>query len=279
MATFTDVAYAASADKETFTLRADDEATAPDIPAVSSASVTSEVTASRLVFSVQPNPRAAFSAESLSFAPALTVAAVDAAGAVDTDYTGSVVISETGGAGNVVLSFAADTDADPTTASMPAVAGVAIFSGLSSVYTATSEGAESYFLAANSGAFAEVRSEALTSSEPPPPPPPPDPVIREKVDKTGKTTVDPEVGEGGELTGGEVCGDAVSAGTITDVTLCPKATITGGTIGGEITGDPEEPAKLSGVTVLPGSRLSNVDIGADVILLRGVIIGDNVSFA
>ena len=173
------------------------------------------------------------------------------------------------------LFFAADTDGDITTATMSAVAGVASFSGLSSAYSSGTEGDEVYFIAANSAAFAEVRSESLSSS---PVPPPVDPTIRDKVTRTG-TSTDPEIAEGGELTGGEVCGDAISEGKITDVTLCGGATITGGEVGGEIIGDPDDPATLSGVTVLPGSRLSNVNIGADVILLKGVIIGDNVGFA
>ncbi|HAU08937.1 MAG TPA: hypothetical protein DCS16_04275 [Gammaproteobacteria bacterium] len=239
----------ASADKESVTVSADDEATSGDFAPITSSSLRSEVTATRLVFQVQPPPRSAFSGDVLTFAPALTVAAVDSAGVVDVDYTASVNVSETGGAGGVLLAFAGDTDADEATATMSAVAGLASFTGLTSRYTAVTESNETYNFAANSGAFAQVLSLALSSS---PVPPPVDPTIRDKVTRTG-TSTDPEIAEGGELTGGEVCG--------------------------EIIGDPDDPATLSGVTVLPGSRLSNVNIGADVILLKGVIIGDNVGFA
>ena len=276
VATFAGVAYAASADKESFTVSADDEATGGDLAAITSGSLSSEVTATRLAFQVQPTPRSAFSGDTVTFAPTLTVAAVDSAGVVDSDYTASVSVSETGGAGSVVFAFAGDTDADEATVTMSAVAGLASFSGLTSRYAAATESDETYTLAANSGTFAQVLSLALTSS---PVPPPIDPTIRDKVDRTGTTSTDPEVGEGGELTGGEVCGDAKSEGKITDVTLCGGATITGGEVGGEISGDPDDPATLSGVTVLPGSRLSNVNVAADVILLKGVIIGDNVGFA
>ena len=249
VATFAGVGYMASADKESVTVSADDEATSGDFAPITSSSLRSEVTATRLVFQVQPTPRSAFSGDVLTFAPALTVAAVDSAGVVDVDYTASVNVSETGGAGGVLLAFAGDTDADEATATMSAVAGLASFTGLTSRYTAVTESNETYNFAANSGAFAQVLSLALSSS---PVPPPVDPTIRDKVTRTG-TSTDPEIAEGGELTGGEVCG--------------------------EIIGDPDDPATLSGVTVLPGSRLSNVNIGADVILLKGVIIGDNVGFA
>ena len=249
VATFAGVGYMASADKESVTVSADDEATSGDFAPITSSSLRSEVTATRLVFQVQPPPRSAFSGDVLTFAPALTVAAVDSAGVVDVDYTASVNVSETGGAGGVLLAFAGDTDADEATATMSAVAGLASFTGLTSRYTAVTESNETYNFAANSGAFAQVLSLALSSS---PVPPPVDPTIRDKVTRTG-TSTDPEIAEGGELTGGEVCG--------------------------EIIGDPDDPATLSGVTVLPGSRLSNVNIGADVILLKGVIIGDNVGFA
>ncbi|MDA8671747.1 hypothetical protein N9M46_01670 [Gammaproteobacteria bacterium] len=250
VATFAGVGYMASADKESVTVSADDEATSGDFAPITSSSLRSEVTATRLVFQVQPTPRSAFSGDVLTFAPALTVAAVDSAGVVDVDYTASVNVSETGGAGGVLLAFAGDTDADEATATISAVAGLASFTGLTSRYTAVTESNETYNFAANSGAFSQVLSLALSSS---PVPPPVDPTIRDKVTRTG-TSTDPEIAEGGELTGGEVCGDAISEGKITDVTLC-------------------------GVTVRPGSRLSNVNIGADVILLKGVIIGDNVGFA
>lgn len=275
VATFSGVIYSAALDRESIVISADDEAVGIDLAAITSSAISSEVTATRLIFQVQPSPRFAYSGSSITFASAITVAAVDAIGAVDADFTGSVVLSEVGGAGATEIIFAADTDGDITTATMSAVAGVASFSGLSSAYSSGTEGDEVYFIAANSGAFAEVRSESLISS---PAPPPVDPTIRDKVTRTG-TSTDPEIAEGGELTGGEVCGDAKSEGKITDVTLCGGATITGGEVGGEITGDPDDPATLSGVTVLPGSRLSNVNIGADVILLKGVIIGNNVGFA
>ena len=136
VATFAGVAYIASADKESFTVSADDEATGGDLAAITSGSLSSEVTATRLLFQVQPTPRSAYSGDTVTFAPALTVAAVDSAGVVDSDYTASVTISETGGAGSVVFAFAGDTDVDEATVTMNAVAGLASFVGLSSRYSA-----------------------------------------------------------------------------------------------------------------------------------------------
>jgi len=248
VATFAGVGYMASADKESVTVSADDEATSGDFAPITSSSLRSEVTATRLVFQVQPTPRSAFSGDVLTFAPALTVAAVDSAGVVDVDYTASVNVSETGGAGGVLLAFAGDTDADEATATMSAVAGLASFTGLTSRYTAVTESNETYNFAANSGAFAQVLSLALSSS---PVPPPVDPTIRDKVTRTG-TSTDPEIAEGGELTGGEVCG--------------------------EIIGDPDDPATLSGVTVLPGSRLSNVGFASFLNMPSGVALTNTLSF-
>jgi hypothetical protein len=248
VATFAGVGYMASADKESVTVSADDEATSGDFAPITSSSLRSEVTATRLVFQVQPTPRSAFSGDVLTFAPALTVAAVDSAGVVDVDYTASVNVSETGGAGGVLLAFAGDTDADEATATMSAVAGLASFTGLTSRYTAVTESNETYNFAANSGAFAQVLSLALSSS---PVPPPVDPTIRDKVTRTG-TSTDLEIAEGGELTGGEVCG--------------------------EIIGDPDDPATLSGVTVLPGSRLSNVGFASFLNMPSGVALTNTLSF-
>jgi len=275
VATFSGVIYSAAVDRESIVISADDEAVGIDLAAITSSAISSEVTATRLVFQVQPSPRFAYAGDTLTFAPAITVSAVDGTGASDADYIGSIVLSAVGGAGSVVMTAAGDTDVDITTVSLSAIGGVATYTGLSSLYTPASDADETYYFAANSGAFAEARSLALSSS---PAPPPVDPTIRDKVTRTG-TSTDPEIAEGGELTGGEVCGDAISEGKITDVTLCGGATITGGEVGGEVIGDPDAPATLSGLTVLPGSRLSNVNIGADVILLKGVIIGDNVGFA
>lgn len=276
VATFTDVIYTASADKQAFTLIANDnDALGSDLPAVTSASLNSEVTATELRVTTQPSPRSVFSGSGTSLRPGPIVSAVDASGAVDVDITGSVVMTETAGPGEATFSLAGDTDTDLASITLPMAAGVASFEGVVLTYNATVEGSETFRLAFARTGFASTTSAELVAT---PAPPPVDDTITDRVDRTGTTTTDPDIDEGGELTGGEVCGTATSAGKITDVTLCPGAEIIGGEVGGEITGDPDDPAKLTDVTILPGSTLKNVRIGADVILLKGVILGENVGF-
>jgi large repetitive protein len=105
VATFSGVIYSAAVDRESIVISADDEAVGIDLAAITSSAISSEVTATRLVFQVQPNPRFAYSGSSITFASAITVAAVDAIGAVDADFTGSVVLSEVGGAGATEIIF------------------------------------------------------------------------------------------------------------------------------------------------------------------------------
>ena len=105
VATFSGVIYSAAVDRESIVFSADDEAVGIDLAAITSSAISSEVTATRLVFQVQPSPRFAYSGSSITFASAITVAAVDAIGAVDADFTGSVVLSEVGGAGATEIIF------------------------------------------------------------------------------------------------------------------------------------------------------------------------------
>ena len=276
VATFTDVIYTASADKQAFNLIANDnDALGSDLPAVTSASLNSEVTATELRVTTQPSPRSVFSGSGTSLRPGPIVSAVDASGAVDVDITGSVVMTETAGPGEATFSLAGDIDTDLASITLPMAAGVASFEGVVLTYNATVEGSETFKLKFTLTSLGSVSSDEIVST---PAPPPIDKTIKGKVDRTGTKTTDPEIDEDGELTGGEVCGTATSAGKITDVTLCSGAEIIGGEVGGDISGDPDDPAQLTDVTILPGSTLKNVRIGADVILLKGVILGENVGF-
>ncbi len=182
---------------------------------------------------------------------------------------------ETAGPGEATFSLAGDIDTDLASITLPMAAGVASFEGVVLTYNATVEGSETFKLKFTLTSLGSVSSDEIVST---PAPPPIDKTIKGKVDRTGTKTTDPEIDEDGELTGGEVCGTATSAGKITDVTLCPGAEIIGGEVGGDISGDPDDPAQLTDVTILPGSTLKNVRIGADVILLKGVILGENVGF-
>ncbi len=276
VATFTDVIYTASADKQAFNLIANDnDALGSDLPAVTSASLNSEVTATELRVTTQPSSRSVFSGSGTSLRLGPIVSAVDASGAVDVDLSGSVVMTETAGPGEATFSLAGDIDTDLASITLPMAAGVASFEGVVLTYNATVEGSETFKLKFTLTGFGSVSSDEIVST---PAPPPIDKTIKGKVDRTGTKTTDPEIDEDGELTGGEVCGTATSAGKITDVTLCPGAEIIGGEVVGDISGDPDDPAQLTDVTILPGSTLKNVRIGADVILLKGVILGENVGF-
>lgn len=275
-AAFTDVSYTATVDKQSFTLIANDEdASGADLEVVSSSNVSSEVTASRLIFTVQPNPRAVTSGSAIEFSGGPRIAAVDAVGVVDIDITANVTLTEIDGAGSAVFGLATDTDRSPQRVRLPMVAGVAAFDNLQMTYSASGEAEENFYLNASAPSFASVSSESLASS---PPAPPIDPTIRDKKDGTGKKITDPEIAKGGELSGGEVCGTAASEGVIRDVSLCAGSIVEGGEIAGEIAGDPENPAKIKGAIILPGTKLKNVRIGADVILLKGVVLGENVGF-
>jgi hypothetical protein len=275
-ATFTGIRYTATADKQAFTLQANDvDDTGSDLPRATSASVTSEVTATKLAFSVEPLPSGVTTGDAVIFGSGPRVAAVDEAGVRDVDVTVSVVLSEIGGGGTAVFELGTDTDLAESSVTLAMVAGEAAFDGTRMTYTASIETDETFYLRAAATGYTAVRSVEMSAS---PPPPPRDDTIRDKVDGTGKTTTDPEIEEGGELSGGEVCGTALSKGVIRDVTLCPGTVIKGGTVAGEITGDADEPARLEDTTILPGTKLKNVRVGADVILLKGVIIGENVGF-
>ena len=128
--TFTDVAYSATADQQSFTLTANDEdGTGTDLSTVNANAVTSDVVATLLVFSTQP--AGSVSGSALTTQP--VVAARNAAGIADTDFTETVTLTE-GSAG------------DLTNNTKAAISGVATFADLT--YTATAD-QESFTLTAN----------------------------------------------------------------------------------------------------------------------------------
>lgn len=276
VARFSDVAYTAGVDKQRTVLRVDDEsAVGTDLATATSAPFSAEVVATAIGFIQQPSPLSVFSGDTVTFIPPIKVGAQGAGGVTDIDATGAVVLREINGPGTVLLDLDADTDSSENTVTMSLVAGEAEFTDLRLRYLASSLSDESFNLEAALIGLTAGISDAMSSTEPPPPG---DKTIRDKVDGRGKTVVDLDIAEGGEYSGGTVCGTVSSRGILRDVTLCPGAIIDGGSIAGDIIGDPEEPATLVEATILPGTRLENVRVGADVILLKGVIIGENVGF-
>lgn len=170
-AMFANLVYSATADHEAFTLTANDQdGIGTNISPVSANSITSDVVATRLVFTTQPAPLTVSSGEQKNFTTDPVVSAQDADGVVDSDFNDTVTLTETG-AGSAV--FANN--------SVAAVNGVAAFTGLTINYTSLSP-PEIFTLQAddqNDGSNQEgdlpVQNSASLSALPiPHTPPPPD---------------------------------------------------------------------------------------------------------
>ncbi len=134
VATFTDLTYTATADGETFNLTADDAAggVEGDLPAVTSAEVSSDVVATQLVFAVQP--AGSVSGQVLTTQP--VVVAQNGSGQVDLDFTETVTLT-TGAPGSL------------TGHSVSAMSGVAAFANLT--YRVVADG-ETFTLTADDAA-------------------------------------------------------------------------------------------------------------------------------
>ncbi len=115
VATFTDVVYSATTDGESFVLTATDGS----LTDATSNSVASDILATKLVFTTQPNPTALQNSVTMDFTTDPVVQAQNANGQIDTDFTETVTLAENG-AGTGVF----------TNESVAAVAGVATFTGL-----------------------------------------------------------------------------------------------------------------------------------------------------
>ena len=113
--------YNATADQQTFGLTA----AASGVTSATSNNLTADIAATQLVFITQPSPLALTSGTSLDFATDPIVAAQDANGNTDTDFTSTVTLAENGAGSS---SF--------TNNSVAAVNGVTTFSGLLLTYNA-----------------------------------------------------------------------------------------------------------------------------------------------
>ncbi|WP_321468191.1 Ig-like domain-containing protein [Halarcobacter sp.] len=119
VSTFTDVVYTASADQESFTLTASDSS----LTDATANSVTSDVVATKLIFTTQPAPTTIEKNVLKDFTTDPVVKAVDANNTVDTSFTELVTLSENGSGG---ASFTNNT--------ATAVAGVATFNSTTITY-------------------------------------------------------------------------------------------------------------------------------------------------
>lgn len=127
---YSNIAYKAIADNESYTLKANDGTLAEG----TSSSVISDVVATKLVFDTQPAPTALERNVAMDFTTDPVVKAVDADGLVDTDFAELVTLSENGiGAGTFTNNTAT------------ALAGVATFTGL----TLSHDTKESFTLSAD----------------------------------------------------------------------------------------------------------------------------------
>jgi hypothetical protein len=153
VATFSGTTYTATADQESFTLTANDEdGVDTNLTTATSASVTSDVVATKLVFTTEPAPLAADSGATLDFSTDPVVEAQDAADVTDTGYTDTVTLTETG-----------DGTATFANESVAATAGVATFTGLTVAYVATAHG-ETFALSAADGSLTSATSADITAS-------------------------------------------------------------------------------------------------------------------
>jgi len=112
-----------------------------------------QITATQLVFTTQPAPLTPTSASALDFTTDPIVEARDANGLKDVDFTDTVTLTENG-AGTATY----------TNNSVTAVAGIATFTGLTTIYTATADGQTFALQADDTAGGAEGDLAAVASS-------------------------------------------------------------------------------------------------------------------
>ncbi|NGP90242.1 beta strand repeat-containing protein, partial [Fodinibius halophilus] len=164
VATFTDVAYTASADQESFTLTANDEdGTGSNLSTIDANSITSDVVATKLVFNTEPAPTTVEDGTSTDMTTDPVVQAVDANNTVDTGYSTGITLAEVNGAGSATMSGTGDTDGSTSTVTISPFSGVATFTDLQLTYTASGSSNENFNLQASSGGLTTVNSTQLTA--------------------------------------------------------------------------------------------------------------------
>ncbi|MFT4764322.1 MAG: hypothetical protein ACI9OH_001416 [Oleispira sp.] len=169
VATFSGLAYTATADQQSFFLFAEDQAgVGTDLPTTSANPITSDVVATKLIFDTQPAPITVTSGAATSFTTVPVVSAKDANNVVDSGYSMDIVISEINGAGSALMSGTGDTDGDSATVSLTPTAGVATFTGMQATYTSGSASNENFNLAASASGLTMATSSQLTAMLPVP---------------------------------------------------------------------------------------------------------------
>ncbi|MCX7246569.1 MAG: VCBS domain-containing protein [Burkholderiales bacterium] len=158
VASFSGLTYTATADQQAFTVTA----SASGLTAATSANVLSNVSASKLEFSVQPAATLASGTDS-SFSTVPVVRAVDANGTLDTGFNGAVTLKLNGQGNVTTLSATGDTDTGTDSVTVNAVNGVATFTGLSLNYS-NSASSDSVTLLASASLTSGTTSVPLQSA-------------------------------------------------------------------------------------------------------------------
>lgn len=168
VATFTDIAYTATADQESFTLTTDGNISS-GLSVSPSNSVTSDVVATKLVFNTEPAPTSLVSGASTSFTTVPVVAAVDANNVVDTGYSTGIVLSVTDPNDGTVdgtvnnMTGTGDMDGSGVIVTLNPSSGTATFTGLTLQYTNNAT-TDTIALRASSGGLTSVNSTSITST-------------------------------------------------------------------------------------------------------------------
>lgn len=166
VATFSNLVYTATVDQEAFTLTA-----ASGVLTDGTAnSVTSDVVATKLLFSTQPAPTSITSGSATSFSTVPVVQAVDGNNTLDTGYTTNIVLAVTNTSGglpagtvNSLTVTSGDQDGSGTTVTLTPSSGQATFNGLQLLYS-NSGPTNSLALRASSTGLTAASSTSLVSS-------------------------------------------------------------------------------------------------------------------
>ncbi len=166
VATFSALTYTATADQQSFTLTANDQdGVGSNLPTVDANAVTSDVVATKLVFTTQPAPTSfQVDGSSTSFTTVPVVEAVDANDMVDTGYSTGFVLSEVNGTGSATLTGTGDVDGSPSTVTLVPASGAATFTNLAIDYSLNDANTDENFnLQAASGGLTSANSTQLTA--------------------------------------------------------------------------------------------------------------------
>ncbi|MDO8342729.1 MAG: DUF4347 domain-containing protein [Cellvibrio sp.] len=164
VATFTSLTYTATADQQAFTLTANDQdGVGSNLSTVDANSVTSDVVATKLLFTTQPAPTSVTSGAATNFSTVPVVSAADANDIVDTGYSTGITLAEVNGAGSATMTGTGDADGNGATVSITPSSGVSTFTGMQITYTNSGAGSETFNLRASSGGLTTADSSQLTA--------------------------------------------------------------------------------------------------------------------